>query len=157
MSLGRTAFRAVFATLPLLVVFTLFGGIRPPAVQLLPQFILAVACGYLVNFQLDYMIGLLAFYLEYNNGIRWGIRMVMNIAGGMVIPLSYFPEVLARIFAFLPTQYMFYKPVQIYLGRVDAAGAWLTVAQGLGWVLVLLVSAQALQRRGARRLSISGG
>jgi len=138
-------------------VFTFFGGIRPPALQLVPQFILAVACGYLINFQLDYMIGLLAFYLEYNNGIRWGIRLIMNIAGGMVIPLSYFPEVLARIFSFLPTQFMFYKPVQIYLGRVDTIGAWLTVAQALLWVLGLLIMAQLLQRQGARRLSISGG
>lgn len=157
MSLGRTAFRVAFATLPLLVVFMLFGGIRPPAAHLLPQFVLAVACGYLINFQLDYMIGLLAFYLEYNNGIRWGIRMVMNVAGGMVIPLSYFPEVLARIFSFFPTQFMFYKPVQIYLGRVDAFGAWLTVAQSLAWIVTLFICAQLLQREGSRRLSISGG
>jgi ABC-2 type transport system permease protein len=157
MSLGRTAFRVVFASLPLLAVFLLFGGVSTPAMHLLPQFILAVACGYLLNFTIDYMIGLLAFFLEYNNGIRWGIRMMMNIAGGMVIPLNYFPDVVARAFSYFPTQFMFYKPLQIYLGRMDSATAWLTVAQSLAWIAGLFILAQIMQRRGALRLSISGG
>ncbi len=157
MSLGRTAFRLVFATIPLALVFLLAGGVRAPSPALLPQFLLAILLGYLMNFQLDYMIGLVAFFLEYNNGIRWGIRLVMNIAGGMVIPLSYFPESLARIFGYLPTQYMFFQPLQLYLGKVTPQQGWVLVAQGLAWVCVLFTLAQLMQRSGARRLSISGG
>jgi len=157
MSLGRTAFRVLFATLPLLLVFAWLGGIQAPDPRLLPQFLLAVLAGYLLNFTMDYMIGLLAFFLEYNNGIRWGIRLVMNIAGGMVIPVNYFPPVLQKVFALLPTQYMFFKPMQIYLGRVDSATAWLSVGQGLCWVLGLFIASQLMQRSGARQLSISGG
>ena len=156
-SLGRTFFRLVFATIPLLLIFALFGGILPPSSGALAPFIVAVFIGYTINFMMDYMIGLIAFYFGYNNGIRWGIRMVMNLAGGMVIPLNYFPEPLQKIFTYFPTQYMFYKPVQIYLGRESGPDAWLNAGVGLCWLLVLIAGAQVMQWDGTRRMSLSGG
>lgn len=156
-SLGRTLFRVVFATLPLLVLFSLFAGITPPPLEAVAPFILAVLAGYLINFLLDYMIGMIAFYLGYNNGIRWGIRMVMNLTGGMVVPLSFMPAGLAKVFALSPTLYMFSQPVQIYLGRHPGLEAWAVAAQGMCWVLALFALAQLLQRDGIRRLSVSGG
>jgi len=116
-----------------------------------------VLCGYLVNFQLDYMIGLIAFYMGYNNGIRWGIRLIMNITGGMVIPLTFFPETISKAFRMLPTQFMFFQPLQVYLGRVDVPGAWAISLTALAWVLALFGCAQLMQFGGVRRLNISGG
>lgn len=156
-SLGRTAFRVVFATLPLLALFALTRMVKPPPVEAVPPFLIAVLAGYLINFLLDYMIGMIAFYLGYNNGIRWGIRMVMNLTGGMVVPLSFMPGPLAKAFALSPTVYMFSQPVHIYLGRHPGLEAWTVAAQGLAWVLALFALAQLLQRDGIRRLSVSGG
>ena len=156
-SLGRTAFRVLFATIPLAVVFAALGTVNPPDTKLLGYFLLAVLCGYLLNFQIDYLIGLLAFYLEYNNGIRWGIRMILSIAGGMVIPLNYFPEPVHRVFALFPTQFMFYRPMQIYLGRMSAEEAAGTVLMSLAWLAGLFIACQLLQYGGERRLSVSGG
>src|SRR5207249_9062197 len=125
---------------------------------------LGIFLGYLINFQLDYIIGLTAFFLEYNNGVRMGVRMVMNLAGGMVIPLDYlrgsgsaFIRDMGHVFRWLPTQYMFFQPMQAFLGRSTPAVAWAHVGLALAWVLGLLVCAQLLQRRGLRALSISGG
>ncbi len=155
--IGRTFFRLCFATLPLLLVFNLFGDMKTPPPGAILPFFLAIVLGYAINFILDYAIGLLSFYLEYNNGIRMGIRMVMNIAGGMVIPLSYFPDSVTAIFKLLPTQHMFYQPMQIYLGRVSGLEAWIMVGRAVLWVLVLVVLTQLLQRGGMKRLAISGG
>jgi ABC-2 type transport system permease protein len=156
-SLGRTLFRALFATLPLLFIFAVAGGLLPPPPAAVPPFLLAVIAGYFVNFLMDYMIGLIAFYVGYNNGIRWGIRMVMNLAGGIVIPLSFFPAPIAKVFSYFPTQFMFYRPVQIFLGRYGALEAWGVALQGLCWVAGLYAAAQLMQRDGTRRLSVSGG
>ena len=87
----------------------------------------------------------------------WGIRLIMAITGGMVIPLSFFPGALKTAFQSLPTQFMFYQPLQIYLGRIDLSSAWLAAAGGFAWVVVLFICAQLMQRSGTRRLSISGG
>lgn len=156
-SLGRTLFRVVFATLPLLVLFAAFTGITPPPLEAVAPFFIAVVAGYLINFLLDYMIGMIAFYLGYNNGIRWGIRMVMNLTGGMVVPLSFMPGALAKAFSVSPTVYMFSQPVQIFLGRHPGAQAWAVAAQGMAWVLALFALAQLMQRDGIRRLSVAGG
>lgn len=156
-SLGRTAFRVVFATAPLLLVFAFTHMIRPAPPSIMAPFLLAVVAGYLINFLLDYMIGMIAFYLGYNNGIRWGIRMVMNLTGGMVVPLSFMPAPLAKIFSFSPTVYMFSQPVHVYLGRHPGMEAWAVAFQGSAWVLVLYLLAQMMQRGGIRRLSVSGG
>lgn len=155
--LGRTMFRLAFATLPLLLLFNLAADLRTPALSALAPFALAILLGYLINFQLDYMIGLSAFFLGYNNGVRMGVRMVMNLAGGMVIPLDYLPANISAVFRMLPTQHMFFQPMQIYLGRHDLPLAWVQVGKALLWVLALLVLAQLIQRAGMRRLSISGG
>ena len=79
-SLGRTMFRLVFASIPLLLIFTVFAQLQVPRPAMLLPFVVSVFCGYLINFILDYMIGLTAFFLEYNNGVRMGMRMVMNAA-----------------------------------------------------------------------------
>jgi ABC-2 type transport system permease protein len=156
-SMGRTGFRAIFATIPLVAVFALLGLISPPHVATLPQFTLAIIAGYLINFYLDYMIGLIACYIGYNNGIRWAIRMVMNIAGGMVIPLDYFPPALEQTFRLFPTQFMFFIPTQIYLGKLAPLEAWGYVAQSYAWVAGLIILSQIMQRDGVRRLSLAGG
>jgi ABC-2 type transport system permease protein len=156
-SMGRTGFRAIFATIPLVAVFAALRMISPPNWANLPQFLLAVLGGYLINFYMDYMIGLIACYIGYNNGIRWAIRMVMNIAGGMVIPLDYFPPVLEQVFRFLPTQFMFFIPTQIYLGKLAPLAAWGYVAQSYVWVAALIILSQIMQRDGVRRLSVAGG
>ncbi|MDQ3023166.1 MAG: ABC-2 family transporter protein [bacterium] len=156
-SLGRTMFRLVFASIPLLIAFSFFAQLQKPRLELLIPFALTVFCGYLINFQLDYMIGLSAFFLEYNNGVRMGVRMVMNLAGGMVIPLDYLPPQVADVFRALPTQFMFFQPMQVYLGRHSVGDSWLVVATALCWVLGLLLLAQLLQWKGMQKLSISGG
>jgi ABC-type uncharacterized transport system permease subunit len=61
------------------------------------------------------------------------------------------------VFHKLPTQFMFFQPMQIFLGRRTVGEAWLSVATAGAWVLALLVIAQFVQRRGMRQLSISGG
>ncbi|MCB1185658.1 ABC-2 family transporter protein [bacterium] len=156
-SLGRTAFRAVFATLPLLFVFLFITRINAPADGYLPMLIPAVILGYLLNFTMDYIIGLIAFYIGFNMGIRWAIRMIMGIAGGMVIPLAYFPDTIRKFFELFPTQYMFYQPMQIYLGRVSQHDAWIIVLNSLLWVLFLVLFSQIMQWGGQKRLSVSGG
>lgn len=156
-SLGRTMFRLVFASVPLLIAFSIFAKLQVPGAALILPFCLSVFLGYLINFTLDYMIGLTAFFLEYNNGVRMGVRMVMNLAGGMVIPLDYLPPAVASLFHKLPTQFMFFQPMQIFLGRRSVGEAWLSVATAAVWVLGLLCVAQLVQRRGMRQLSISGG
>ena len=156
-SLGRTVFRLVFASIPLLLAFSIVAGLKVPRVALLLPFTVSIFLGYLINFVLDYMIGLTAFFLEYNNGVRMGVRMVMNLAGGMVIPLDYLPPGVAAVFHKLPTQFMFFQPMQIFLQRRNVAESWLSVGGALCWVLALLLLAQLMQWRGLRQLSISGG
>jgi len=156
-SIGRTGFRLVFATIPLLIIFSFAADLKRPEPLMLLPFLCTLLLGYMINFSLDYMIGLTSFYFGYNQGVRMGIRMVMNLAGGMVIPISYLPEGLARVLKWLPTQFMFYQPVQMFLGRYSYQDAWLKVTQALLWVLLLVVLAQLMQRGGMKRLAVSGG
>jgi ABC-2 type transport system permease protein len=157
MSVGRTAFRLCFATLPLLMLFGIFGGLRAPGWEMLLPFALTLLCGYLINFSLDYIIGLMAMFFGYNQGVRMGIRNVMNLAGGMVIPITYFPDGLQSVLKQLPTQYMFFQPVQAFLGKISAAQAWHNMLAAACWVALLVLLAQFMQRAGVRRLSIAGG
>ena len=81
----------------------------------------------------------------------------MSFLTGQLIPLSFFPEIVQRIFDFLPFSSMIYAPVMIYLGKVQGAElAWVLLRQAV-WVLILYGLGTLIWRRVTRRLVVLGG
>jgi ABC-2 type transport system permease protein len=116
----------------------------------------ALAAAVLLQFLTFASLNLLAFWVENTYGFRFTLRVVMEVAGGAIIPLSFFPDLLQRIFAWLPFPYLVYFPMRIYLGKIESsaiigeligAGAWMAGLAGLNAVL---------WKRGLRRYTAMG-
>ena len=85
------------------------------------------------------------------------LSCLMSFLTGQLIPLSFFPEVIQRIFDFLPFSSMIYAPVMIYLGKYQGAElAWVLLRQG-AWVLILYGIGTLIWRRVTKRLVVLGG
>ena len=82
---------------------------------------------------------------------------VVTVLGGQVFPLDLMPPAIFNASRFLPFFYQMYFPAAILTGRVGLPMA----LQGLGlqfaWVVVLLLVAEYLWRRGLRRYTAVGG
>ena len=62
-------------------------------------------------------MGLAAFYIKNNHGFQQLKIIIIGLTAGGYIPLDFFPDWFNKIVSYLPFQYLFYWPIQIFLNR----------------------------------------
>ena len=112
---------------------------------------------YLINFFFNICFGFLAFVIKY----LWGANMMKNcIVGflsGAIIPLSFLPETLGRIFMLLPFASLNYTPVMIYMGVYQGTELLYYIGLQVFWALFFFGLSKLLWVVSVRRLSVQGG
>ena len=73
-----------------------------PALSMIGTFGAALTVAVLLQFLTFESLSLLAFWVENTSGFRFTMRVIMEVAGGAIIPLSFFPALVQKIFALLP-------------------------------------------------------
>ena len=79
--------------------------------------ILSVALAYLMNFLVNYCIGMASFWIVQSQGIRSVYALLGSVFSGMWIPLVFFPKPLQILQFFLPFQHTSYVPAMVFLGN----------------------------------------
>lgn len=107
--------------------------------------ILSVALAFLMNFYVNYCLGMTAFYFVRANGIRVVYQLIDSIFAGALIPLSFFPDIIQRIMMFLPFQYTNYIPAMVWTGSNSIGSLGLTIpeavlCQGIAVAVTALLS-----------------
>jgi len=119
--------------------------------------LVAMTMSALIQFTIAYCFGLLTFwFLEIQSFVILSMAVEV-LLGGQMFPLDLMPAWLFKISHYLPYFYMMYFPAAIFTGRLplDQIGAGLAIQAC--WVVVLLVFAQLLWRRGLLRHTAVGG
>ncbi len=103
--------------------------------------IVSVILGFIMTFLVNYCIGLTAFWLTNADGIRRMFLLVRDVTAGVLVPLTFFPEMVQKVLIFLPFQFMQYVPVRVFVGSYELAGITLSIPQivGLQALAVLLM------------------
>lgn len=120
-------------------------------------FSFAIFLAMILHFLLFYCFSAIAFWLEETWGWRFVIRIIMEIAAGVLIPIALFPEFWRTIFEFLPLQYLLYFPMQIYLGKITGLPLLCGFAKMTGWIILLIAFALYIWRRGIKHYTAHGG
>ena len=105
----------------------------------------------------DYCFGMLAFVTTYIFGMTIIKNAALNLLTGKLIPISFFPLFLQKVFAFLPFTAMTYVPVMIYLGKYSEAEAFMQIGKQALWVVILYLAGSLLWKRIEKRIVILGG
>ena len=120
-------------------------------------YILSCVLSFLIFVLFDFCVGMIAFFTSYIFGLFMVKEALMSFLTGQLIPLSFFPEVVQRVFDYLPFSSMIYAPVMIYLGKYQGAElGWVLLRQGV-WVLILYGLGTLIWNRVTKRLVILGG
>jgi ABC-2 type transport system permease protein len=156
--LGSLAVNFAAITLPsILVAVFVFRAPLPLSWNLL-AFLPAVAFAFLIGFNLDYLVGLTAFYTESIWGISMAKETLVLFLSGALIPLPFFPPGLRSAIAWLPFKSIYDTPLRILLGTagdgLDIAGLY---AVQLLWAAALIVLARLFFLRASRVITINGG
>lgn len=123
--------------------------------------ILSVFLAFLMNFYVNYCIGMTAFWLVEASGIKNVFNILASFMSGSVIPLVFFPEILQKILFFLPFQYISYVPAMVFTGSYALGGVSMTIPQIVGCqgiaVLVVFGISEIIYRRAMVKFSAVGG
>jgi len=155
---GEAAFRLLMFTVPIIVVVgPLFRLLAPPDPALYGWTLLSFLLALLVNTQVNFLVGCLAFYLKNILGVIRAKMVMMEFLTGVLVPFTFFPDWAQRAVGWLPFQAISYIPVMTYLGRRPGD----ELARGLllqaAWAVGLFLAGRWLWNRSVRQVTLQGG
>lgn len=152
--IGDTLLRLLINFIAGSILVTLLVGAMPQT-NLLAIFVV-VMLAIVLDFCINGILGLLAFFTEDVDSFIIIYNKVLFILGGMMIPLDFFPNWLRDLALALPFNYVVYAPARTF---VDFDWSrWAAVAVGqIGWIVVFAIALRALFRWGMKHVSINGG
>ncbi len=128
--LGHRVLGFFFEFLPCLLIFALLFRVDILPEQMLWT-ILSVALAFLMNFYVNYCLGMTAFFLVKASGVRVVYQLFGQIFSGALIPLNFFPAIVQNIMMLLPFQYTNYIPAMVWTGSGNIGALGLTVPQAV--------------------------
>lgn len=154
--LGQAAVHVPLAFLVGAAVVWLRVGRLAVAPDALPAALAAFVLALLLNFCLELMIGLSAFWSEDAAG--WSLLVAMSrlLAGGVLLPLELLPDGFAGVLRRLPFPYVLYGPARLLVDAHPQVAASVLLGQ-LAWLGALGLAAWALLAAVRRRVFVHGG
>jgi ABC-2 type transport system permease protein len=155
---GECLFRAGMLSLPSAVVLMLIYPLRRPAS--LPHFLaflVSVLFSFFLVAAINFAVGTLAVRLKSILGLLRAKYFLLELFSGLLLPISFFPQVFQKVFNLLPFQYISYIPVLLYLGKINGRSIAGALALQLFWVVVLFAVGDAMWKWSSRKITIQGG
>lgn len=119
--------------------------------------LLSIFLSFLIYIFFDYCFGMLAFITTYIFGMNIIKNAALNFLTGKLIPISFFPIIVQKLFSFLPFTAMTYVPVMIYLGKYSRTQALGEIGKQVLWVVAFYLLGTLLWKRIEKRIVILGG
>lgn len=157
-ALGEAVFRLTLFTLPgVVVVFLLFKISLPVNSGSFLLYILSILGSFFINSQINFVVGLTAFYTLNSYGVMRTKRVIIDVFSGLLLPLTLFPDWAQNVMKFLPFQGIAYLPNMIYTGKLDGYQAYRALGSQLLWIVILFIIGQIIWKRAINTLVIQGG
>ncbi len=156
--LGKNIYGSLTATVPVLLLslFFLSGAVLPDFVHIL-LFFLSAILGIALLFEVTYLFGLTAFWLQRCWFIRFYLYGFQNIFGGTLVPIWFYPELLKTLSYWLPFRYMTFEPINLFLMKTQLEQAWIPILAAFLWLVGLSIADNLIWRAAARKLTVNGG
>lgn len=120
-------------------------------------FILSCVMSFFICVLFDFCFGMVAFFTTYIFGMLMAKEALMSFLTGQLIPLSFFPPIVQRVFDFLPFSSMVYTPVMIYLGKYNGNELAFVLLRQATWVVILYILGSLIWKQVTKRLVVLGG
>jgi len=156
--LGEGLFRLVMFSAPGMVVASLLFPVSLPTDPgVWGLFLLMLLFSFLINTQINILIGLGAFFLENSEGLMRMKRVAVDLFSGLIIPLSFFPGWAESLLKLLPFQAITYLPATVFTGRTEGADAIAALGVQALWFALLVGPMVWLWFKARNRLFVQGG
>lgn len=120
-------------------------------------FLMSLLLAFLINFYFNICFGFSAFIFKN----LWGSNLLKNslvaFMSGSLIPLAFFPKLIADLLHLLPFSSLVYTPVMIVIGKYSIAQICQALALQAFWLLVMVLASQLIWKKVQSHLTIQGG
>ena len=156
--IGEGAFSVIFNFLPTVIIAAFFAELQAPSnvLNLLLSLVSAVL-GYIVLWQISFIVQSWSFWLFSVWGLVTIKNVVINILAGAYIPMWFMPDWLKNIIKFTPFDAIYFTPVQLYLEELQGWEIPLNFARQILWIIILYGIGELCWRKGIKRLVVQGG
>jgi len=155
---GESVFRLALLTIPTALVLFLVYPLRLPAsIGHAGAFLVSVSLSFLIVAAINFAVGTFALRLQSILGLLRAKFFLLELFSGLLLPMTFFPQVVQKILALMPFQYISYVPMLIYLGKLSGGGVARAIAIQIFWVAILMAIGHGLWRWSTRKLIIQGG
>jgi ABC-2 type transport system permease protein len=110
-----------------------------------------------ISFSLSFIVNLSSFWLIDATGVLIMANTMLMFFSGFLLPLAFFPPVLAAIARALPFRAITGLPAQAFLGKIQGVELIQTLLLQGFWALVLAGIALLLLRAALRKVVVQGG
>jgi len=156
--LGNNLFVVVFSVLPVcLVSIAIFGFRLPSDIIRICLFLLSLVNGIIIIFLINYIFGLLAFWLKSTWYISWYTGALFKLFGGTFVPIWFYPRFLQNISEALPFRLVTFEPISIFTGKLSLASSAYVILYQLIWIVILNITEKLVWNRAQSKISIQGG
>ncbi len=156
--IGGNMFHSVCIMLPVVILFGFIFQIKLPESTLrFLLFLISVSLGVTLIYGLNFIYGILAFWLKTSEYVNFISRALMTLFAGRFVPLWFYPNVLFQISQVLPFRFITFEPMQIFLGKVDIQGSLYIIGLQIVWVAILTVVQGLMWKAVQKHLVIQGG
>lgn len=158
-NIGGKCFNTLFLLLPILgIISIIFSGhlISPLSVNF-GLFLLSLISAFFIQFSLSLLVTSGAFFIEQAFAINHLHWMLDAVAGGYMLPITFYPQFLQHLFGFLPFSCVFYVPAGIYTGQFSFPMALQKIAVSVAWAVLLYLLSVIIWNIGIKKYSSVGG
>ena len=157
-AMGESAFRLGLLTVPVAIVVALVFPVQGPASrENFGFFLISVLGSFFLMGAINLMIGTCAIPLQSILALIRAKFWLIELLSGLLIPMSFFPDRVQRILAWLHFEHIAYTPLQIYLGKLTHGDALKMLGIQWFWVFALLALAHLWWDRASQKITIHGG
>ena len=105
-------------------------------------------------FTLQYLTGIVAFWLEETWILRVILTIIATFLSGAIIPIDLFPAWFVDILDWTPFPYLSYYPIKIFLGQtVDLSRGIFMIS---GWTILMVLLNRFIWKKGMKLYTAAG-
>ena len=109
---------------------------------------MAAAVANLLIFLLRFIAQLVSFWADNVWSLNVMLRFTTELLGGLMLPLTLFPQWTQDLLVWTPFPYLFYVPVMVLLGEIGVVEWVQGLAVAAVWIAVAALVALRVWRRG---------
>lgn len=121
------------------------------------MFLISFVAGYLIRFFIELSFSFLSFWVLHIGGIRALFTFLISLFSGSVIPLWFFPKGVRYITDILPFKYIYFVPCDIISNYKGVEVSCKYILVQFIWVIISILIAGLVWKKGIKKLIIQGG